>query len=173
MIQPEFVSPFADRILANLLYQGATNHCGPYSATTVINALKNLNLNPETIANELNRPIKRYCIPIPRRIPHSATFPWGMVDIFNQFGIKASWQCIISYPYLLERFHQGFILLPIIASLRPFWAHIMILIALHPDKGLGFANTQFAYPAIHWITEKQFRQQWRLSMNCVVEVNPH
>ena len=173
MIQQELVSPFADRILTNLLYQGSTNHCGPYSATTVINALKNLNLNPATIAQELNKPIKRYFIPIPRRIPDSATFPWGMVDIFNQFGIKSHYQFFTSYNYLMKSFQKGFILLPIIASLRPFWAHIMILIAVHPNKGLGFANTQFAYPAIDWITEKQFRQQWRLSMNCVVEVNPH
>lgn len=173
MIQQELVSPFADRILANLLYQGATNHCGPYSATTVINTLKNLHLNPETIAQELNKPIVRFFVPIARRIPNSATFPWGMVDIFNQFGIKASWHCFTSFNHLLDDFQKGLILLPVIASLKPFWAHIMILIIVHPEKGVGFANTQIAYPVIDWITEKQFRQQWQLTFNCVVEVNPH
>ncbi len=173
MIHQEIASPLADQILANLQYQGLSNSCGPYSLTTVINAIKNLQLDPETIARELNKPVKRFFIPIIRRIPNSATFPWGMVDMFSQFGIKAHWKCFTPLNHLLVSFQNGNILMPIIGSLRPLWAHFLILIAIHPVKGFGFANTQFQRPEIDWIAEEQFRRQWRIFANCVVEVNPH
>ena len=171
MIQKEIVSTYSNRILNNLLYQGFSNDCGPYSATTVIKSIRNLDPDPKRVASELNKPSWRSFFPIIRRIPNFATFPWGMVDLFNRYGIHARWRCFIPFSYLQENLEREKIFLPVIASLHPFWAHIMILIALHPIKGCGFANTQFANHEIYWVPLQQFRQQWRLTLNCVIEVH--
>ncbi|MGB9586251.1 MAG: hypothetical protein ACPL7A_02380, partial [Anaerolineales bacterium] len=57
------------------------------------------------------------------------------------------------------------------ASFHPLWAHIMILIAYHPQKGCGFANTQIQDHSIYWLSTRQFRHYWRNALNCLIEIN--
>lgn len=163
-------SPHAEIILENLLFQGSRNDCGPFSAATVINALKSTNLDPIALAEEMNHPSWRGPLPLIRRIPNSATFPWGMVDVFNAYGLQASWRIMTSYEYILEALALGVIVLPIIGSWNPTWAHIMSLIQHHPEHGLGFANTQYPQHTYYYLPVNDFISKWRFALNCIVEV---
>ena len=57
----------------------------------VVNALRNEDLDGFDLAEKMNKPRLRGIFPIIRRWPNSATFPWGMIDVFRDHGLKARW----------------------------------------------------------------------------------
>jgi len=157
-------------MLASLQHQGDSNDCGPYTIATVINALLKLQINPSTLALEMTRPVWRGIFLVIRRIPNWATFPWGMVDIFRDYGLNASWRLFTPKEYLIEQMKKGNILMPIIGNWRPIWAHVMILIALDPLQGWGFANTQYNQHQITWLSYDYFNKHWVYMAHLLVEV---
>ena len=154
-----------------LQHQGITNDCGPTTAAVVINSLKNTNLNRKILAQQMNKPRKIGNRPIIRRIPNWMTFPWGMVDIFHEYGLNASWKFNASFDYLKESLVNGKILMPIVGSWKPIWAHVMTLLVCSPGNYWGFANTQIELKEIFWVHDKVFRKQWGMMGNLLVEVN--
>jgi len=98
------------------------------------------------------------------------TFPWGMVDIFHEYGLDASWKINSSFDYLKESIVQGKVLMPIVGSLKPLWSHVMTLLVCSPGNHWGFANTQHDLSEIFWVQEHIFRKQWRVMGNILVEV---
>jgi hypothetical protein len=165
-------SPHADSLLQSLQYQGSSNDCGPYTTATVINALNDLNLNAGHLADEMDRPVWRGPLFVVRRVPNWATFPWGMVDVFRQYGLSASWGPLRGFDYLVENLEGDRVLMPIIGSWRPLWAHVMTLVAWDEEKGWGFANTQFAHHNTHWLSDEVFRRQWGTFFRILIEVKP-
>jgi hypothetical protein len=170
MTDHSITSPYSDSILAHLAYQGSRNDCGPCSAATVINGLIGANVDPLDLAQEMNKPRWHGPLPLVRRIPDSATFPWGMTDVFRSYGLQASWKIMTPFAHLLNTLQLGALALPIIGSWNPTWAHIMTLIQYDPQRGLGFANTQYPQPTVFWMSEQEFKSKWRFALQCVVEV---
>ena len=157
-------------ILDALEYQGYSNDCGPYTTASVINGLLGDKVNPATLAAEMSKPARKGLLYLIRRIPNWATFPWGMVDIFRRYGLEARWKIWSSPDELLRLLKFGGICLPILGSWRPLGAHVMALIAWDPNKGWGFANTQYNHHNITWLEHKQFMRNWKFFMKPVIEV---
>lgn len=164
------LSPHKNPILSSLEFQGKSNDCGPFTTATVLNALRGLKIAPDLLAREMDKPVWRGPLFVVRRVPRWATFPWGMVDIFNQYGLTASWRPFATKSYLRTSLSESNVLMPIIGSIIPLWAHVMSLIAWDDSKGWGFANTQFSHRNIHWLSESIFTRQWRSMANMLVEV---
>jgi hypothetical protein len=164
------LSPRADNILASLQYQGSSNDCGPYTTATVINALRGLNIDALALADEMDRPVWRGPMFVVRRVPNWATFPWGMVDVFRSYGLKANWRFFTSQDHITKVISQGDVAMPIIGSWRPLWAHVMTLVAWDDEKGWGFANTQFSHHNITWLSDEKFQKQWRALGRLNIEV---
>ena len=167
---PPLFSPHRDNLLSSLSFQGQSNDCGPYTTATVLNAMRGLNIDPEELAREMDKPVWRGPMFVVRRVPRWATFPWGMVDIFRSYGLEAGWRPFASKSYLRSAISQGIVLLPIIGSIIPLWAHVMSLVAWDEIQGWGFANTQFSHHSIHWLSDEKFTKQWRAMVNLLVEV---
>lgn len=153
-------SPYIEKLLSNLQFQGYTNNCGPTTAATVCNALLNLDLRGPELAEQMNRIVWKGIVPKVRRIPNSATLPWGMVDIFHLQGLQSKWRLFARTSYLFEGLARGLILMPMIGSLKPFSAHVMTLVAWDREKGFGFANTAYEQRDIFWETDPRFRATW-------------
>jgi hypothetical protein len=164
-------SPRAAKLLSSLQFQGKSNDCGPYTTATVINTLLNLNLDAAQLAREMERVAWRGPFPVVRRVPNWATFPWGMADVFRDYGLHATWRFFRKPQYLQEKIPQGKVLMPVIGSWRPIWAHVMTLVAWDAEKGWGFANTQYDHHEITWLDDSTFRRRWRAMANLLVEVD--
>jgi hypothetical protein len=164
------LSPYQDILLNKLQYQGNNNDCGPFTVATVINSLLGLEVNAAELASEMDRPVWRGPKFIIRRVPHWATFPWGMVDIFRNYGLLASWQMFNHVEDLWDRLSGGYILMPILGNWLPLWAHVMALVKWDPNQGWGFANTQKPDHQISWLSDSQFRAQWQFIFRTLVEV---
>jgi len=166
----EIVSPFAEQILQHLLYQGNRNDCAPFTVATLVNAFTNQRVDPLELAQEMNKPVWRGIRPVIRRIPNWATFPWGIVDILRQFGFSARWRFIIQVEEVIKHLPHSILYLPILLSWHPLWAHVMTLIAYHPKRGFGFANTQLEGTKVDWLEEARFLKLWNATFRCTVIV---
>lgn len=164
------VSPYAPKILASLQCQGNTNNCGPFTTATIVNAMRGTEILGDKLAEEMNEVSWNGIIPIIRRLPDSATFPWGMVDIFMHHGLRASWSVFTSPEKLRKMLAAGDILMPVIGSWNPAWAHVMTFIAWNGTKGYGFANTQYPAKEIFWVPDTTFVPQWRNLANLLVRI---
>ena len=166
-------SPHADRILTCLQFQGMRNDCAPFTIATILNATRSLSLKGEDMAETMNKPVRRGLMPVVRRIPGSATFPWGMVDIFKEYGFRSSWRLLADADDLRNGLANGKVLMPIIGSWDPVWAHVMTLVAWDEEMGWGFANTQNDHHAIQWIPNEKFLNEWRATGYLLVEADPN
>jgi hypothetical protein len=164
-------SPHTERILANLQYQGSSNDCGPYSAATVICALRDESVDGDTLAKQMNKPRRRKVLPVVRRVPNWATFPWGVADVLREYGLDARWWLRTPIEYLRPALANGHVLILIIGEWRPKpWAHFMTLVAWGAERGWGFANTQFEDAEIFWVPDDLFRRRWRNYGRVLVEI---
>lgn len=168
---PAIFSPHKDEILNALQYQGKRNDCGPFTTTTVLNALQGLSLDPIQLSDEMDKPVWRGIVYVVRRVPNWATFPWGMVDIFRSYGLHAKWRLFATTQYLKESLPQAKVLMPIIGEWRPTaWAHVMSLVAYDDDQGWGFANTQHNHHNIDWFSNDIIMRRWKAMGHLLVEV---
>lgn len=165
-------SPHATALLNSLQFQGKSNDCGPFTIATVLNALRNLEIQAPELASLMDRPAWRGPHLVIRRLPNWATFPWGIVDIFRSYGLSAKWKMFVKPIQMLEKLDRGWIVMPVIGSWRPLWAHVMTCISWHPDTGYGFANTQINKQDIYWLDEKTFARQWRAMGGILITVTP-
>jgi hypothetical protein len=170
MMSDVITSPHSEDILNALQYQGSKNDCGPFTMATVINTFTNAGIEAEQLASQMNKPRWRGPLPVIRRIPNWATLPWGMVDVFQEYGLQASWRILASIAHLRDGIIQGDILMPILASYQPLWAHVMTLLAWDPSQGWGFANTQYQHHNLSWVNEETFAKQWKASGRILIKV---
>lgn len=151
--------------------QGPSNDCGPYTAAIVINALTGAAVDGARLAEEMDKPRwPGWPLPLPviRRIPRWATFPWGMVDVFQQYGLKARWRIAAGEHDLVLALRQGRIAMPTIGTWRPLSAHIKPLAAYHPELGWGFVDPA-GPPGLSWQSPQSFRREWRPWLGLLVE----
>jgi hypothetical protein len=157
-------------LLDALEYQGSTYDCGPYAAASIINGLLGEKLDPAKLAKEMSKPTWKGLFFLVRRIPNWATFPWGMVDIFRRHSLDAHWKILASQGEIIQILNSGGIVLPILGQWKPLEAHIMSLVAWDPDKGWGFANTQYDHHSITWLEHTQFMHNWKSFIKPIIVV---
>ena len=161
-------SPHQASLLSSLFFQGQSNDCGPYTTATVLKAIRGIELNPAELARRMDKPSWRGPFFIVRRVPNWATFPWGIADILHEYGMKSKWRFFASPDYVFESLEKGDVVMPVIGSWRPMWAHVMTLVVWDPLQGWGFANTQYSHQNIHWLPEETFQRQWRAMGRLVI-----
>lgn len=125
----------------------------------------------EEIASELNKPRWHFGIPILRRIPNWATFPWGLIDILKLRGVQVHWKIMESKQGLFSALNTDIIPIVIIGSIIPFWSHILILVASDDEKGWGFVDPAIPTREIHWFTDNYFLFHWSIMGRNVLYVN--
>ena len=154
-------TPWLAALLAAHQHQGSGNHCGPFAAAIALRALGRAEVDGETLARELNRPRWIGPLPLIRRIPNWATFPWGVADVLRRYGLRARWRFAAPWSLLHHGLEQGWLLLPVFGQWRPLWAHIAVLAAYHPQKGWGFVDSAHPRPELVWRDTATFARQWR------------
>jgi len=160
MSKPIF-SPYLHPLLRAHQYQGNSNDCGPFSTAIVLNALLGLDLGGRELARRMNNPHWLLFIPIIRRIPDWATFPWGIVDMLRSFRLHAGWRLFSSPAQLLTGLFEGQIVMPIFGGWNPLWAHTTILAAYHNILGWGLINPANASGGLQWLSNDEFLPAWR------------
>lgn len=169
-------SAHCDAVLARHRCQEKSSDCGPFCATMVINALTPDKLDPIALAREMDHPRWRAIagiFPLVRRVPGSATFPWGMVDVLRQHGLNARWRALATVDQLRAGLDRGHVFIPIVGLLRPRpWAHYMVLLAHDPARGWGFADPESRSNHISWRTPEKFERQWGTYGRLIIEVAP-
>jgi hypothetical protein len=154
-------------------YQGRSNDCAPHTIAMVVNAIRGQELvKADELAKEMNKPRLRLAfVPLViRRIPNWATFPWGMVDAFREYGVRARWRFGASPADLQKALDEGRVPMPISGELRipGGWAHVKPLLEINPAGGYKFADP--AYRASEtWQTKEEFERLWKNYWNLLVE----
>src|SRR5512133_3005754 len=85
-------SAFTDQILAVHAWQGTSNDCGPFCTAMLIRAAQHADIDPSVLARHMDHVAWRGRMPVVRRIPGWATFPWGVADVLRRYGIPATWK---------------------------------------------------------------------------------
>ncbi len=165
------LSPHSEAILAAHQFQGQTNDCVPFSIAMVANGLRGLNVDGKELGQEMNRVHWRGMLPVIYRMPNWAAFPWGMTAVLKDYGFPAKWRLLQNAVHLVEKIKSGDILLPIIGRWRPLWAHVMVLLAHHPELGWGFANPAHAKGELYWLRHAGFERQWRAMGKMIIEAH--
>lgn len=164
-------SPYASALLRHHAHQGASNDCGPYAAATVLNAL-GVACAHDALARELDRPRPRGLLgllPLVRRVPRSATFPWGVADALAAAGLRAVWCFGTPAERLRAGLVRGEILLPYLGGFRPRpWGHVTILAAWDPARGWGLVDPAHPRAELAWLDDATFRRRWRALGRLVV-----
>ena len=166
--------PSTETLLKYHQHQGHTYDCAPYTVATVINAVRDQALvEGAAVAREMNRPRLRWWGPLPlpvvRRIPNSATFPWGIADELGRNNIPCRWRFGAMEADLHQALLEDRIALPIVGGWIPLWAHVKILAAFHPNHGFGFVDAAHPKAEIVWQNESAFKRSWRNFGNLLVE----
>lgn len=170
MAKPIF-SPYLHPLIHAHQYQGKTNDCGPYSTAIVLNALLGQRLDGRDLADRMNRPKWWLFIPVIRRIPNWATFPWGIVDIMRSFRLHAGWCMFTSAEVLLSGLANGDVVMPIIGGWKPLWAHTAILAAYHTTLGWGLVNPANRSKTLQWLPDGEFLPAWRALGRIMISVS--
>lgn len=167
-------SAHCDAVLAQHRCQERSNDCGPFCAAMVIHALTGRALDPVALARAMDRPRAGGflgILPLVRRWPGSATFPWGMVDLFRQHGLAARWTFRGRAGDLRAGLGEGKLYIPVTGAYRPRpWAHYMVLLAHDPERGWGFADPASPEARLSWRSEAAFAERWGNYGRLVIEV---
>lgn len=138
----------------------------------VLNALCNLHLDGASLARQMDTPRWFGPLPIIRRVPRWATFPWGVTDIFRAYGVAARWRMFGAPQQLKEALQTGAIPMLILGGWRPVWAHYLVLVAYDPKQGWGFADPANDCQQIVWRKDSLFQKQWRNYANQWINITP-
>jgi hypothetical protein len=155
------ISPHAAAVLHHHAFQGDTNDCGPCCAAMVMGAASQRVVAAAALARQMDRPVWRGPWPMVRRVPRSATFPWGIVDALAASGIPACWRLGGSVEALRGALLRGHLPLLVIGNWRPFWIHWVILLGWDPRRGWGVADPSIAEAKIEWRCQAQFERWWQ------------
>ena len=151
--------------------QGRTNDCGPHAAALAINFWHGEpRTDPHALARMMNRPrLGPGLIPlVVRRIPHWATFPWGIVDVLRQQGIAARWRFFAAEEQLHRALAEDRLALVIFGEplrrkgrLRwAGWSHVALLVGWNPAAQtywfVDSAQSRVPYPR----PRDDFRRLW-------------
>lgn len=163
-------SIFCNQLVKAHLFQGKTNHCGPYSAAIVLKAFGKP-VDIDLLANSAIGWKKNKSIPVFRRIPNWATFPWGLVDILRENGFAASWRVLTPKERLMECLLQDIIVIVVTGNYFPLWAHYSILVSISEGM-VGLVDPANQETAISWLAEQEFMLRWSKLGRTIIQVFP-
>jgi len=155
------------------VHQRDSNDCGPYCVAMVTNTLyEGPFVNAAALAADLDQR------GFPERIPGWATLPWGIVASLRRLGLRARWRVAASLKRLFANLRQNCLTIVIIGEPLRFverrwqgWSHYKILVAWHPDRGLGFVDPFTARAdGMTWQQLDEFRHQWVWMGKQIIEV---
>jgi hypothetical protein len=173
-------------------HQGETNDCGPTCLAMAANArLNEARFVGATVAQEMNhwrlraRPRPQL---VAHRIPHWATFPWGIVQYLRDHGIAARWALGGTLERLQRNVQDDWITLVLIGEPLRWqrgryagWGHFKIVFGYTPGEGLLFVDpAQVHLPdppknwqqnGLSWQDEASFLRQWRQMGRLYIEVD--
>lgn len=163
-----------ERLLRYHQYQGQSNDCAPFSAAIVINTVRDAVVaSGRQLAQDMNRPrvgrLGPLPVPVVRRIPNWATFPWGVADVLRQYSVACRWQFGASPQTLRRALAEDRIVLPVIGEIRPLWAHMKPLAAVDPAAGWGFCDPAHSGAELVWQADADFLRQWGNYGRIIVE----
>ncbi|MCC6148493.1 MAG: hypothetical protein IT308_13120 [Anaerolineaceae bacterium] len=165
-------SKFRLDILKAHQFQGALNDCGPFSTAIILNALLGLDVQGSTLAAKMNQLQWRGILPVVRRIPGWATFPWGVTDVLREYGLKARWKLFEKTTDLFNNLFQGKVQIVVIGEWRPLWAHYLVLVEYTSKAGFGFADPASPSAAVVWKDPDKFHRLWKNYGQMVITVTP-
>lgn len=165
-------SPHADAVLRHHQYQGHSNDCGPYCVAMIVNSAAPRLVAASTVAREAERLGWRGLLPVVRRVPGWATFPWGMVDVLRDHGLRASWRALSDENQLRAILARGRLPIVALGGWRPRWGHWVVVLAYDPDLGWGLADPGSSDGDMVWMSVQRFSRRWRALGRIVVEVDP-
>lgn len=157
----EIQSRFTQKLVINKLFQGNTNNCGPFCAAMIINTFSDYKTSGEFIAESMNHPTWKVWRPSIKRIPDSATFPWGVVDLLSEYGINSSWSCFNSLDKLSMEVNNRPWIIVITAKIKPLSAHYRIVTAIREDT-IGFIDPAYSENIVTWQNKDDFVKGWNL-----------
>ena len=163
-------SIFCNQLVKAHLFQGKTNHCGPYSAAIVLKAFDKP-VDIDLLAKSAIGWKRNKFIPIFRRIPNWATFPWGVADILQENGFPALWRMLTPKQRLIECLLQDIIVIVITGNYFPLWAHYSILVSISEGM-VGLVDPANQETAISWLTKQEFMKRWSKPGRIIIEVSP-
>jgi len=163
---PALLSPHAPALLAAHACQGESNDCGPFALSMALAALRpDRAVPPEHMVRVMARPRPRAILgllPLVRRIPGWATFPWGVADAARQAGLRARWRVFGTTDALVAALARGEVPIAFLGGWRPRpWGHIAALVAWDGVRGWGFADSLSPEATITWRPDDAFRRRWR------------
>ncbi|MCJ7624953.1 MAG: hypothetical protein MUO76_15740 [Anaerolineaceae bacterium] len=115
-------------------------------------------------------------LPIIRKAPNWATFPWAIMDVFKPINIRSDWKILCRPIELKKRLSEDKILIVIIGQIKPLktiWAHYKILVAHDEEKGWGFVDPAQHEPLISWEDNLSFTQKWNNLGRILISVYPN
>lgn len=171
-------------------YQGQTNDCGPTSVAIAVNALSGRALlQGWDVARQMGRPRLAWR-PFPNlvvpRIPHWATFPWGIVHFVRRQGFRARWRPFGTVERLERNLRSDRMTMVMLGEPWRWaggsyagWAHVKILFGRVPERGFLFVDPglprsnhpdRLEFHGLFWQQEDAFLRQWRNLCRIYVEV---
>lgn len=165
------LSKFRPQLLKSHQFQGKLNDCGPFAAAIIMNAILNLDLNGTNLALGMNHIRWHGLLPVIRRIPKWATFPWGVVDVLRENGLSANWKCCGQTSNLFANLLEDKITIVIVGEWKPLWAHYLVLVEYHPEKGFGFVDTAIPSGLVVWKRVYDFHRLWKNYGNLFITVS--
>ena len=186
------ISPYSKAVLDHHEFQGRTNDCGPFCVAMIVNAVMaqpvagtavtphpvaGTAVTPHpvagaAVAQETTRLGSRGLLPVVRRIPGSATFPWGLVDVLADHGLRASWRARGDEAGLRAILASQRLPIVALGGWRPLWGHWVVVLAHSPDLGWGLADPGTPGNDLVWLAEARFQGWWRALGRIVVDVDP-
>jgi hypothetical protein len=163
------ISPYTDKLIMVHQYQAQSNNCGPFCAAMAINSIMDLHLDGSDLAKSMNHPRFNLFIPVIRRIPEYATFPWGITDVLWEYGIKSSWKFFNAFSNLTELLPENLMLILLTATYKPINAHYRILASLENEQ-IGFVDPAYPVKEIHYQSRSSFLEEWKNAFNPIITV---
>ena len=138
-------------------------------AAMIINTIKKLQVDGFAIAASMNQSHSFSLFnPIPR-IPNSATFPWGMVEVFSAYGISSNWQSFTSFAQLSDLLVAKNMIIVLTANYQPLSAHYRILVSIDQDH-LGFVDPAFPQENIQYQPVDTFIASWHKALDTIIKI---
>ena len=165
-------SPHTEKLEKNHQFQGKTNNCGAFSAAIILSTITPKAVDGSQLASDLNSVRWRGILPVIRRIPNWATFPWGVIDVFKEQGIRTKFSLFTDRETLLRAIISDSIVITINGAYKPLWAHYKIPV-LYSEKKFGFIDPAYPQKQVTLQDEVDFYKEWRHYGRIMIQVFPH
>ena len=165
-------SPHIEKLEENHQFQGKTNNCGAFSAAIILSTITPKNIDGSQLADDLNKIRWNGVLPVIRRIPNWATFPWGVLDVFKTSGIRTKISLFTKKEKLVQVINSGNIAITVNGGYKPLWAHYKIPVLYSGDQ-FGFVDPAYSKKQISMQNSDGFYTEWSRYGRIMIEVFPH